>query len=177
MPLAVLVSFTYNFQSIETIVAALREHGMDDPFRGDEQLRCDFAILIRFRHDRVHTSTYGDLDRLAAYGTTERVAFRLAAPFPGTLIDMRLLQGALAHGRPTCTYGPRRDRSLPRAAEQGPDGGCGGTHAHNHRLHFEYAGPDNPDGGRGANPAAAAVAASQKWSIDPRLFPHPKCAT
>ncbi len=98
MPLAVLVSFTYNFQSIETIVAALREHGMDDPFKGDEQLRCDFGILIRFRHDRVHTSTYGDLDRLAAYGTTERVAFRLAAPFPGTLIDMRLLQGDIFWG-------------------------------------------------------------------------------
>ena len=98
MPWAVLVSFTYNFQSIEVIVAALREHGMDDPFRGDEQLRDDFGILIKFRHDRVHTSTYEDLDRLAAYETTERLAFRLAEQFPGTLIDMRLLQGDIFGG-------------------------------------------------------------------------------
>ena len=93
MPLAVLVSLTYNFQNVKTIVAALREHGIDDPFRGDERLLDDFGGLVGFRNDRVHTSTYGDLDRQAAYDTTERLAFRLPRQFPDMEIDMRLLQG------------------------------------------------------------------------------------
>ena len=98
MPPAVLVSFTYNFQSIEVIIAALREHGIDDPFKGDEGLKRDYGVLVEFRHDRVHTSTYGDFDRRAAYETTERLAFRLAMQFPGTRIDMHLLQGDILWG-------------------------------------------------------------------------------
>lgn len=43
MPPAVLVSFTYNFQSIKAIVAVLREHGIDDPFEGDERLSATLA--------------------------------------------------------------------------------------------------------------------------------------
>ena len=98
MPLAVLVSLTYNFQSIKAIVAALREHGIDDPFEGDERLLRDFGVLVGFRHDRVHTSTYGDLDRRAAYDTAERLAFRLPRQFPDMEIDMYLLQGDVLGG-------------------------------------------------------------------------------
>ena len=98
MPLAVLVSLTYNFQSTRAIVEALREHGIDDPFRGDERLLDDFGALVAFRHDRVHTATYGDLDRQAAYDATERLAFRLPRQFPDTEIDMRLLQGDTLRG-------------------------------------------------------------------------------
>ena len=98
MPLAVLVSLTYNFQSIKAIVAALREHGIDDPFEGDERLLRDFGVLVGFRHDRVHTSTYVDLDRRAAYDTTERLAFRLPRQFPDMEIDMYLLQGDVLGG-------------------------------------------------------------------------------
>ena len=98
MPLAVLVSLTYNFQSTRAIIEALREHGIDDPFRGDERLLRDFGGLVAFRHDRVHTATYGDLDRQAAYDVTERLAFRLPRQFPDTEIDMRLLQGDTLRG-------------------------------------------------------------------------------
>ena len=98
MPLAGFVSFTYSFQSIEVIIAALREHGIDDPFKGDEGLKRDYGILVGFRRDRVHTSTYGDFDRRAAYEATERLAFRLAMQFPGTRIDMHLLQGDILWG-------------------------------------------------------------------------------
>ena len=98
MPLAVLVSLTYNFQSIKAIVAALREHGIDDPFGGDEWLLRDFGVLVGFRHDRVHTSTYVDLDRRAAYDTAERLAFRLPRQFPDMEIDMYLLQGDVLGG-------------------------------------------------------------------------------
>ena len=98
MPLAVLVSLTYNFQSTRSIVEALRGHGIDDPFKGDERLLGDFGVLVGFRHDRIHTSTYGDLDRRAAYDTTERLAFRLSRQFPDMEIDMYLLQGDVLGG-------------------------------------------------------------------------------
>ena len=39
MPLAVLVSFAYNFQSIAVIVEVLRGHGIGDPFEGDMGLK------------------------------------------------------------------------------------------------------------------------------------------
>ena len=93
LPLAVLVSFSYNFQSIAAIVEALRGHGIDDPFEGDEELKRAFGALVAFRHDRIHTSTYQDLDRRAAYKATERLVFRVFRQFPDARIDMRLLQG------------------------------------------------------------------------------------
>ena len=93
MPLAVLVSLTYNFQSVAAIIEVLRGHGIGDPFEGDEGLKRDCGALLAFRHDRIHTSTYEDLDRPAAYETTERLAFRIARQFPDMVIDMRLLQG------------------------------------------------------------------------------------
>ena len=57
LPLAVLVSFAYNFQSIAAIVAALRGHGIAGPFRGNEELKRDYGILVEFRHGRTHAST------------------------------------------------------------------------------------------------------------------------
>ncbi len=93
MPPAVLVSFTYNFQSVEVIIEVLRGHGITDPFKGDEKLKRDYDALAAFRHDRIHTSTYEGLDGPAAYGTTERLAFILPQDFPDTAIDMRLFQG------------------------------------------------------------------------------------
>ena len=57
LPLAVLVSFAYNFQSIAAIVAALRGHGIAGPFRGKEWLKRDYGILVEFRHGRTHAST------------------------------------------------------------------------------------------------------------------------
>ena len=49
MPPAVLVSFTYNFQSVAVIIEALRAHGIADPFRGDEGLKryCPFGLAER----------------------------------------------------------------------------------------------------------------------------------
>ena len=98
LPLVVLVSFAYNFQSIAAIVAALRGHGISDPFRGKEWLKRDYGILVEFRHDRIHTSTYEGLDGPAAYETTECLAFILPQDFPDTVIDMRLLQGDVFRG-------------------------------------------------------------------------------
>ena len=79
-------------------ICGLREHGIDDPFRGDERLFGGFGGLVGFGNDRIHTSTYGDLDRRAAYDATERLAFRLPRQFPDTEIDMRLLQGDTLRG-------------------------------------------------------------------------------
>ncbi len=98
MPPAVLVSFTYNFQSVEVIIEVLRGHGITDPFKGDEKLKRDYDALAAFRHDRIHTSTYKGLDGRAAYGTTERLAFILPQDFPDTAIDMRLFQGDVFRG-------------------------------------------------------------------------------
>ena len=98
MPPAVLVSFAYNFQSVEVIIEVLRGHGISDPFRGDEGLKRDYGALVAFRHDRIHTSTYEGLDGPAAYGTTERLAFILPQDFPDTRIDMRLFQGDTFRG-------------------------------------------------------------------------------
>ena len=93
LPLAVLVSFAYNFQSIEAIAGALRGHGIADPFEGGEELKRIFGTLVGLGHDRIHTSTYGDLGRRAAYDATERLVFRTFRQFPDARIDMRLLQG------------------------------------------------------------------------------------
>ena len=93
MPLAVLVSFAYNFQSVAAIIEVLRGHGIGDPFDGDGELKRKFGALAAFRHDRIHTSTYKDLDRRAAYETTECITFRTLRQFPDAVIDMRLLQG------------------------------------------------------------------------------------
>ena len=98
MPPAVLVSFAYNFQSVEVIIEVLRGHGISDPFKGDEKLKRDYGALVGFRHDRIHTSTYENLDGPAAYGTTERLAFILPQDFPDTRIDMRLFQGDTFRG-------------------------------------------------------------------------------
>ena len=93
MPPAVLVSFAYNFQSVAVIIEVLRGHGIADPFRGDEGLKRDYGALVAFRHDRIHTSTYKNLDGRAAYETTERLAFRLPRDYPDMVIDMCLLEG------------------------------------------------------------------------------------
>ena len=69
MPLAVLVSFTYNFQSIETIVAARREHGMDDPFKGDEELKRDYGVRgYKARRDTLTTGARCPNGRRTASG-------------------------------------------------------------------------------------------------------------
>ena len=93
LPVEVLVSLAYNFQRIEAIVAAFREHGIDDPFEGDDGLRDLIAFLITCRHDLVHTSSDVDFDMLALFEATLRLVVRIFRPFPGMEAEVRLMLG------------------------------------------------------------------------------------
>ena len=93
LPVEVLVSLAYNFQRIEAIVAAFREHGIDDPFEGDDGLRGLIAFLITCRHDLVHTSSDVDFDMLALFEATLRLVIKIFRPFPGMEAEVRLMLG------------------------------------------------------------------------------------
>ena len=92
-----LVSFSYNFQRVQTIEGMLAEYGMRDVLEKDPQLRAALAALFAARNDFVHTSVPVGFDARAAYDAVLRLVFGIAACIPELEADMRLVQGDILH--------------------------------------------------------------------------------
>ena len=88
-----LVSFTHNFQNIETIEKMLREYGLGDVFRDNPGLRDALIALFAARNDLVHTVMPVAFDTRAAYEAVLRLVFGIASHIPELEAEMRLVQG------------------------------------------------------------------------------------
>ena len=108
-----LVSFSYNFQRVQTIEGMLAEYGMRDVLEKDPQLRAALAALFAARNDFVHTSVPVGFDARAAYDAVLRLVFGIAAFIPELEVDMRLVQGDVFTGMRM----PGRSRAAYKKAE------------------------------------------------------------
>ena len=108
-----LVSFSYNFQRVQTIEGMLAEYGMRDVLEKDPQLRAALASLFAARNDFVHTSVPVGFDARAAYDAVLRLVFGIAAFIPELEADMRLVQGDVFTGMRM----PGRSRAAYKKAE------------------------------------------------------------
>ena len=88
-----LVSFTHNFQNVETIEKMLREYGLRDVFRDNPGLRDALIGLFAGLNDNVHTSVPVAFDVRAAYEAVLRLVFGIASHIPELEAEMRIVQG------------------------------------------------------------------------------------
>ena len=88
-----LVSFTHNFQNVETIEKMLREYGLRDVFRDNPGLRDALIGLFAGRNDNVHTSVPVAFDVRAGYKGVLQLVFGIASRIPELEAEMRIVQG------------------------------------------------------------------------------------